>query len=355
MQLQLEALRPLCCTIVMVEIDGSFGEGGGQILRTSLSLSCLLGKPFRIYNIRKSRSRPGLMPAHITAVRAAASTSRAQVEGDSKGSLGIEFRPGRIRPGQYRFDIGTAGSTSLVLQTLLPPLIFSGDISNLVITGGTHVPFSPPFNYISEVFLPLLNRLGIEAAARIISYGFYPRGGGEISVTVRPCGKPSPLNSVDRGNLLRLSGISAVGNLPLSIAQRQRESLLGRLENMKAEIDTLEVNTPGQGTFVFLRAEYENSLCGFSALGERGKRAEKVGEEAADAFLGHHRSGASLDPHMADQIALYLSLAEGESVFTVSGITSHLRTNLHVISKFMGIISEVTPSGMVRIKGQRQF
>ncbi len=336
----------------MVEVDGSFGEGGGQILRTSLSLSCLLRKPFRIYNIRKGRSRPGLMPAHITAVRAAAEVSNAEVKGASKGSLDLVFRPGRIRSGDFRFDIGTAGSTSLVLQSLLPPLVFSEGASTIAIRGGTHVPFCPTFDYISGVFIPLMRRIGVSLTAEIQSYGFYPKGGGRIFVSVEPCRHVEPIDLTRRGELRALEGVSAVGGLPLSIALRQRESMLESLGGYHPEIETKEVDALGQGTYVFLKAHYESAICGFSSLGARGKRAEKVGEEAAAAFLEHHHSGASLDPHMADQIALYLALADGESCYTTSAITGHLSTNLHVISKFMEVESLVRAPREVSIRGR---
>ncbi|MEJ2313595.1 MAG: RNA 3'-terminal phosphate cyclase [Nitrospirota bacterium] len=336
----------------MFEVDGSFGEGGGQILRTSLSLSCLLGKPFRIRNIRRGRSRPGLMPAHITAVRAAQEVSKAEVEGATKGSTELVFSPRRIRGGDFSFDIGTAGSTSLVLQTLLPPLAFSGRASKVAITGGTHVPFCPTFDYINEVFIPLLRRIGLSIAAEIESYGFYPRGGGKVIVSVEPCKRVSPLELTRRGELLSLEGVSAVGGLPLSIAQRQRDSALEGLRGYRAEVETRAVDTPGQGTYVFLKARYEGAVCGFSSLGARGKRAEKVGREAAAEFIAHHSSGACLDPHMADQIALYLALAEGESRYTTSALTGHLSTNLHVISKFMEVESRVTEPHEVSIRGR---
>ncbi len=336
----------------MVEIDGSFGEGGGQILRTSLSLSCLSGKPFRLHNIRRGRKKPGLMPQHLTCVRAAALVSDAAVEGDSRGSLELSFSPGRVRPGHYGFDIGTAGSTSLVLQCLLPPLLFAGGESTLTLTGGTHVPFSPPFHYVSEVFIPLLARLGARARAEIDSYGFYPRGGGKVRVAVRPCAALSPAVLTERGELLRLSGVSAVGGLPPSIARRQTDSLLRALGEITADVETAEVDTPGRGTFVFLRAEFENTVAGFSALGARGKRAEDVGEEAAREFLSFLGSGACLDHHMADQMSLYLALADGRSSFTASAITEHLRTNIHVLEKFLDIRFEIGLHNTVTIEGR---
>ncbi|MGD2080508.1 MAG: RNA 3'-terminal phosphate cyclase [Nitrospirota bacterium] len=336
----------------MLEVDGSFGEGGGQILRTSLSLSCLLGKPFRIYNIRRGRSRPGLMPAHITAVRAAAEVCGAEIEGASKGSPELVFRPGRVGSGDFSFDIGTAGSTSLVLQTLLPPLAFSGGASTVAVRGGTHVPFCPTFDYLSEVFVPLLRRIGLSLTAEIESYGFYPRGGGRVLVSVEPCPRVSPVDLTRRGGLLAIEGVSAVAGLPLSIARRQREAVLESLGDYKPEIDTKEVGAFGQGTYVFLKARYEGAICGFSSLGARGKRAEVVGEEAAAAFLAHHRSGSCLDPHMADQIVLYLALADGESRYTTSEVTGHLSTNLHVISKFMEVESQVAAPRGVSVRGR---
>jgi len=269
------------------------------------------------------------------------------------GSLELVFEPKRVRPGDYSFDIGTAGSTSLVFQSLLPPLLFAGGNSTLILKGGTHVPFSPPFHYISEVFIPILGPLGMDVGAEIETYGFYPKGGGRIFYSINPCRGIRQSDFTERGNLLGIKGISAVGNLPKSIARKQMDSLLKGRGEFKAEIETREVDTHGQGTFVFIRAEFEGALTGFSALGKRGKRAEKVGEEAAAEFFEYFRSGASLDRHMADQIVLYLALAEGKSTFTTSRISEHLRTNLHVIGKFMDVRSEIEPPHRVTIAGRR--
>jgi RNA 3'-terminal phosphate cyclase (ATP) len=358
----------------MVEIDGSYGEGGGQILRTALSLSLILRRPFRMTNIRKNRKNPGLRPQHLTAVRAAALLSGASVEGDSEGSLTLSFRPGEVRAGDYLFDIGTAGSTGLLAQTLLPPLAISGVIdpslgvidpslgaidpslkeSTLTLKGGTHVPWSPPFHYISEVFLPMLGRLGIDIRASLESCGFYPKGGGKIRFAIRPAGVLRPGEFTRRGRVLRIKGLSAVANLPMSIAERQRRSVLeglGQLGDIPVDIELMEVPAFGQGTFVFLSAASEGSMAGFSSLGARGKRAETVGEEAARELLDYYRSGACLEPHMADQIVLYLSLARGPSRFTTSAITPHLRTNLWVIEKFVPLRYGLDPSGLVTLEG----
>jgi RNA 3'-terminal phosphate cyclase (ATP) len=323
----------------MIEIDGSYGEGGGQILRTSLSLSCLTGQPFRIVNIRKGREKPGLMPQHLVAVRAARMVSGAVVSGDEKGSTELTFSPDTVRSGDFDLDIGTAGSIPLVLQTVIPPLLFAGGGSRVTLQGGTHVPFSPSFHYLAEVFAPMLARLGVELRFSIKSYGFYPRGGGRVTAEIKATAGLRPFNPVERGELLRLHGYSAVGNLPLSIAERQRDAAMELIRErirgrLPLEVNLLNVPTPGKGTFVFLLAEYENVRSGFTSLGALGKRAEAVGEEAAREFISHHATGAALDPHLADQFVLYLALAEGESSFTTSAITEHLLTSLWAVARF---------------------
>src|SRR4030066_2405046 len=323
----------------MLEIDGSFGEGGGQVLRTSLSLSCLLNKPFRIFNIRTKRKKPGLMPQHLMGIRALKLISNARVEGDSVGSTELVFEPGEVKAGDYFFDIGTAGSTSLLLQAIILPLIFAKHTSSLPLKGGTHVPFSPPFHYISGVFIPILNKLGIEVKATIESYGFYPKGGGKVHVEIKTADKIEAANYLERGQLTKVYGLSGVGNLPLSIAERQKNAALTNLVSLgiHAEIETISVSTPGQGTFIFLVAETENCLAGFSSVGERGKTGESGREEAAKKFLDYYSTSACLDRHLADQIVLYLGVAKGESSFTTAEISGHLLTNLWVIKEFLGI------------------
>ncbi len=327
----------------MLEIDGSFGEGGGQVLRTSLSLSCLLNKPFRIFNIRIKRKKPGLMPQHLMGIRALKLISNAKVEGDSVGSTELIFEPKDVKAGDYVFDIGTAGSISLLLQALLPPLIFAKDRSSLSLRGGTHVPFSPTFHYINEVFIPVLHKLGIEIKADIESYGFYPKGGGKVKVEITPADRIIGTNLLDRGEIKSIKGISGVGNLPLSIAERQKDSAVKVLasQGLKAEIESIAVPAFGNGTFIFLKAETENCIAGFSSLGERGKRAELVGEEVAKSFLDYYLTNMCLDPHLADQIVLYLSIAHGESSFTTSEITNHLFTNLWVMERFLGTFYKI--------------
>ena len=346
----------------MIEIDGSYGEGGGQIIRTALSLSCLLKKSFRIFNVRKKRKKPGLMPQHLTCVKAAQLITDAEVTGAYAGSSELLFSPHEVKGGYFSFDIGTAGSTSLVFQTLIPALAFSQQKTTLTLKGGTHVPLSPSFHYLSNVFVHFLGQLGIKVELVIESYGFYPRGGGIVRAEIFPVKNIKPLRIMERGNILQITGYSAVGNLPLSIAERQKDAFVNKInreiKNNKAclIIELVEVPSIGQGTFVYLEARSEDSVAGFTALGARGKKAEVVGEEAAEEFVKYYTTGAALDYHIADQIVLYLSLCSEESRFTTSSITNHLLTNLWVINLFheiqYSIEGEVGEKGMVKIKGK---
>ena len=324
-----------------IEIDGCFGEGGGQILRTALSLSCITGRSLKLINIRRGRKKPGLMPQHITCVNAAALISHARVSGNETGSTELAFTPEKIKAGNYLFDIGTAGSCSLVLQTLLPPLLFADRPSHITVRGGTHVPFSPTYHYISEVFVPMLNRVDIKAETSINKYGFYPKGGGEVHFKIYPVKKKPETGLVSRGKLLSVRGFSGVSRLPVKIAERQKSAIVKTISLTPADIKIMDVPSPGHGTFVFLTAEYENTLAGFSSLGKKGKPAEEVGREAAALFTDFHGTSACLDPNLADQIVIYLSIAGKDSSFTTSRITQHLLTNLWVIKKFLNIRYEV--------------
>jgi RNA 3'-terminal phosphate cyclase (ATP) len=337
---------------MMIVIDGSYGEGGGQVLRTSLTLSSLLGKPVRIENIRAKRRNPGLQAQHLTGVQAIAQICDAELEGADLGSQALTFSPlSPPRAGEYSFDVaearkgGSAGATSLVFQTLLLPLTFAAGQSRLSIRGGTHVAWSPPFHYLQHVYLPTLARMGLEASAEIERWGWYPIGGGEMTAAIKGR-RDSDLCGLDlgqRGELKRLWGISAVSNLPPHIGQRQKkraEETL-RKRGFDPRIEIVDAASPGQGTVVFLVAEYENTVAGFSALGERGKPAEKVAEEACGEFLSYHCSGACLDKHLADQLILPMALALDQSAFTTCEITQHLLTNVWVVQQFLDVRFEI--------------
>lgn len=320
----------------MLTIDGSHGEGGGQILRTALALSSIHGRPFRMVNIRANRKKPGLQPQHLMAVKAAKTVADAEVGGDATGSKEITFAPRTIHGGSFRFDIGTAGSITLVLQTVIPILLFACHDSTVTVTGGTNVPFSPSADYLAEIFAPTLAKLGCNIRIHRDRYGFYPRGGGKLRVEVFSKGMLSPLEATARGTIRQVTGCSAVGNLPDSIAERQKKRMLEILKSLSCpvEVERIRVDAYGPGSFVFLRLEEEHGLAGFQALGAPGKPAETVAAEAANQLLEHAETGAALDPHLADQIVLYLALCRRRSIFTTSAVTKHLLTNLWVMEQF---------------------
>lgn len=335
-----------------VTIDGSYGEGGGQILRSSLALSALTGKPLRIVNIRANRQKPGLRPQHLTAVRAAAAVCQAQVQGASLGSTELRFIPTTLRAGEFCVDVSadqpSAGSGALVFQTVLPALLFAPAPSTLqIIRCGTHVPMSPPADYLARVFLPALARMGGEASLTLVKAGWFPAGGGELLVHIQPVNAPlTPIVWTERGALRRLYVLSAFSNLPRSIAVRQANQAINRLLAMgfrqrDIEGDIRELPSPSKGTIVLLMAETETGMAGFSALGERGKPAERVADEAVDAFAAHWRTDAPVDPHLADQLVLFMALAKGESAISTSALTLHTVTHLWLVEQFLPVRFEV--------------
>jgi len=314
----------------MLEIDGS--EGGGQILRTALSLSAVLRTPVRVTNIRRPRPNPGLQAQHLTGVNALARISDARVEGAAKGSQTLLFEPGEARGGEHSFDIGTAGSISLVLQALLPPLLFAGEPSHITIKGGTHVPWSPDFHFLQNVFAPALSLFGARLSLRLLSYGFYPKGGGEVEAAIEPCGSLKAVHLIERGECDEVEGVSACSNLPEHVARRQREEVLRIFPGAKVEV--LLAASPSPGSFVSLWCRCRNGFLGASALGKPGRRAEEVGGEAAGGMRSLLSSPACVDGHLADQLMVYAALAEGETALRVPGFTEHMRSNAMVIEAF---------------------
>ena len=324
----------------LIRIDGSEGEGGGQMLRTALTLSMVTGRPFEMLNVRAGRPKPGLRPQHVACVKAAAKVCSALVEGANPSSQTLRFEPGPVRAGTYDCDIKTAGSTSLVLHTLYLPLTFAPSRSILTITGGTHVPFSPSFHFLLYQWTVFLRRIGIDVELTLNRAGYYPGGGGEIRAKIRPAASLRPLELGPRGELERLEGISAVSGLPRSIAERQRNRAFQRLgaEGLHAGIDILELPSGGKGTFLLLYSTHAGGgrAC-YDALGALGKRAETVADEACDAFLRFLQTRGAADEHLADQLLLPLALADGRSEFPVPIVTGHLITNAQVIRRFLDV------------------
>lgn len=325
-----------------LEIDGSEGEGGGQILRSSLAMSAVLGQPVRFRSIRAGRGRPGLRAQHLTCVNALAKITGADVAGATVGSQELAFSPRAIRAGTYRFDVAevspSAGSLSLVFQAIALPLAFASDVSRITLSGGTHVAWSPPVHYLQMVYLPTIAQMGLEADIQLKKWGWYPKGGGEAIAEVHPA-KLRGIRLSERGATRNIKVLSVSSNLPLSIARRQRDSSLRILESKGVEVSSEIIDVPAldKGTVVFIALELENSRAGFTSLGEMGKRAEVVAEEAARECVDFLGTDAAIDEHLADQLITLMALAKGRSSFTTSIITSHLLTNIRVAEQFLPI------------------
>lgn len=325
-----------------VEIDGSIGEGGGQILRTAVALSCALQRDIVIKNIRKGRKTPGLRAQHLAGIRLATEMCDADVDGLEIGSTEVVFNPKSNTGGSFEIDIGTAGSISLVLQTCLLPAFLANGPTELRIRGGTDVPWSPPIDYLTMVILPVLQKMGATAEITTEQRGFYPSGGGLVSVHVIPSGGFKGLELSSRGELLKIRGSVAARNLPPHIPQRISAAAvktLSKYDSPEIEIDSSR--GPSTGTSFVLSAEYENTCIGSSSLGEKGMPAEKVGELAALHLDEEMRSGATLDLHAADQLIPFMFLAEGESVIRAAELSTHARTNLGVAGQLVDRSAEI--------------
>lgn len=326
-----------------IVMDGAYGEGGGQIVRTSLSLAMITGRALKLVNVRGNRRKPGLRPQHLTAVQACASVCRGCAVGAELGARELYFTPGKVRAGEYGFAIGTAGAATLVLQTVLLPLSKAGGESRVVVSGGTHVPWSPPFHYLAEIFLPTIDRLGCRIGVSLTRWGWYPKGGGKIQAAVKRSSSFEPGLLNQPFELKRVTGISASSQLPEHVRIRQKRRLESRLwkAGIGAEIMLVDPPAMNPGSFVFLRAQGSESVAGFSSLGARGKPAEQVADEATDALLRFLDSRAALDRHLADQVVIYLATIPGKHAFTTSNITKHLLTNAWVIEQFLPVRFEI--------------
>ena len=330
----------------MLHIDGSQGEGGGQVLRTSLSLAALTGNAFRLENIRAGRPKPGLRPQHLTAVRAAAALCQAKLKGDKVNSTLLEFVPdARPQAGHYTFDVSgaaehrSAGSITLVFQTILWPLLFAHSPSTVILRGGTHVPFSPPYHYLADVALPAYRRFGLMAFLKLDSYGWNPTGGGQIQATIHPTQELqavtfAPVSSDE------VHGVAVVTGLPSLIPQRmeRRANNLLATIGLKSRIKPERASGEQMGAGLFL----SRPQAGFSALGEKGLPADKVAEAAVTELMAFLDSAAAVDAHLADQLLIPMALASGTSRLTTNRITLHTLTNIALLQQWLDLPIHVT-------------
>jgi RNA 3'-terminal phosphate cyclase (ATP) len=328
----------------MLTIDGSAGEGGGQILRTALALSLVTGTPFRLENIRANRRRPGLRRQHLAAARAVEALG-ATVEGAELGARTLVVRPGPVRGGEHSFSVGSAGSTCLVLQTVLPPLLASGKAARLTLEGGTHNPLAPPYDFLERVFVPLLARMGARVRLELLRRGFYPAGGGSFRVEVEAGSTLRPLELLERGELVSRRALAIVAHLPADIARRELAVVRAQLGWSDAEFAVEQDEaSPGPGNILLLEvsSEHARELC--TGFGQRGIRAETVARRAIDDLRHYLASGAPVGVHLADQLMVPLAMAGG-GTFRTLPLSGHSRTNLEVVRAFLPVRVEVRESG----------
>ncbi|MBF0226142.1 MAG: RNA 3'-terminal phosphate cyclase [Desulfobacterales bacterium] len=319
----------------MITIDGSFGEGGGQILRSALALSMITGKPFNIINIRASRKKPGLMAQHLAAVNASHKIGQAEVTGNTISSTELYFKPNGILSGSFNFDTGTAGSGTLVFQTIMPALIKASCNSNIIFKGGTHNPFAPPYDFIDKAFIPLLKRMNINISSNIERYGFYPRGGGKFSLSIQPLTKTSNLNLLERGRIKKIKALSIVSQLPISIAEREIDAALKKLKLNRNDTMIHSVKNPvGPGNAFIIEVESENITEIFTGFGERGVKAEDVADKTISEVNEYINAEVPIGENLADQLLIPMVITGGGRFLTLTP-SQHTLTNIEIIKKFV--------------------
>jgi len=333
-----------------LNIDGSQGEGGGQVLRSSLALSLVTGTPLAIDNIRAGRKKPGLMRQHLTAVAAAAEVGRADVEGAAIGSKRLRFRPGQVEPGNYTFSVGTAGSATLVLQTVLPALMLVEGESNLTLEGGTHNPLAPPLDFLDKAYLPLVNRLGPRIEVRLIVPGFYPAGGGKFSVRIQPAGTLGRLELLQRGEIVARRVRALVANLPRHIAERECRTIAEQTGWDESSFSVEEVKgSRGPGNVVMIELQSEHVTEVFAAFGQLGVRAEEVAMQAVREAQEYLAAGVPVGKRLADQLMLPLGigahLGTGGGAFRTLALSGHATTHLEILRDILGVSAVVEQSG----------
>ncbi len=338
------------CSDELLWIDGSQGEGGGQIVRSSLGLSLVTGRPIRIDNIRAGRKKPGLMRQHLTAVNAASEVGAARISGAKIGSRALAFEPQAVTPGEYRFSVGTAGSATLVLQTVLPALLVAEGPSKLTLEGGTHNRWAPPFEFLQRAYLPLVNRMGPRVEATLERYGFYPAGGGRISVTIQPSGDLQGFDLVERGEFVRRQVRALVSNLPRHIGDREVNEIIAKMnwDGKVARVD--EVDGQGPGNVVFAEIESEHVTEVFVGFGRIGARAEQVAREVVRDLRDYVKTEVPVGSYLADQLLLPLGISAWQSgsdqgerggTFRTLPLTMHSTTHIEILRQFLGITIDV--------------
>jgi RNA 3'-phosphate cyclase len=344
---------------MFVDVDGAEGEGGGQVLRGAIALSCITGKPTRVFRIRANRPNPGLQPQHLAGIEAASRVAGGKVDGLAIGSTEISFMPGRIEAGKYSFDVKTAGSLTLIMQALLPILAFGSGDSEVALSGGTDVPWSPPVDYFKQILLPNLGCFGVDAGIEIQRRGYYPKGGGHSILRVKGTGRLKSIRVIERGKVESVRGISHCANLPMHVARRQAEAakkalLAAGFVNVRVAEESALAAGVGSGITLWADAGYKVRLGG-GALGAREKRAEEVGREAAENLIAEIKSGMCADRHFGDMAPLYMALAKGTSELGVSLLTRHAETMITLCKKFVGVEWDIGRreggSAVIRVEG----
>jgi RNA 3'-terminal phosphate cyclase (ATP) len=336
----------------ILTIDGSFGEGGGQVLRSSLAMSLVTGRPFAIENIRAGRKKPGLMRQHLTAVCAAADVSHAEVAGATIGSRRLEFRPGTVTPGNYKFSVGTAGSTTLVLQTVLPALMLAESESTLTLEGGTHNPFAPPLDFLTKAYLPLVNRMGpkVTINPQDVRPGFYPAGGGSFRVHVHPARQLGRLELMERGEIRKRRVTALVANLPQHVGERECHTI-AKKTGWPQECFQVEMveRSHGPGNIVFIELESEQVTEVFTGFGQIGVRAEAVATRALDDARAYQVAGVPVGKYLADQLMLPLGIGAhfgaGGGSFRTMALSLHATTHIEVLHRFLELDTNVEQTG----------
>ena len=330
----------------MLQLDGSSGEGGGQILRTALGLSLLTGTPFSLDRIRAGREKPGLQRQHLAAVKAATEVGKADVKGAAMGSSVLVFRPGKAEPGTYSFSVGSAGSATLVFQTVLPALLTASGPSTLALEGGTHNAWAPPYDFLEKVFLPILNRMGPKVTATLERRGFYPAGGGRIIISISPAPSLAPVEILERGEIRATRATAIVSSLPAEIAKRELRVVGQKLDLDRAALRVVEDRTsPGPGNAIVLEFEGASVTEVFTGFGEKRVSAEAVAEKVCTEAGEWRESGVPVGEHLADQLLIPLALARA-GAFVTGPLSRHSTTNMEVVRIFLGTKFAVEPAGV---------